>query len=156
MPTQPLGSSPNSSGFGLGLAPINQPFRTQGGRPGSLLLSPAPGADGQTGMGVPELSVIRVFAGQNLQSDATFKTVLLNSSTTSADLVRQAMHFAQVPRHARGGPQVKIYHSCGTRTASRRSRCGIICKRFRCADIYLPLVLYSHTSFRFWIQTPLA
>lgn len=91
MPTGSLNSSPNSSGYGLGLAPITQPFRTQGGRPGSLLLSPAPGADGQSGFGVPELSVIRVFAGPNLQSDATFKTVLLNSSTTSGDLVRQAM-----------------------------------------------------------------
>lgn len=91
MPAQPLGSSPNSSGYGLGLAPINQPFRTQGGRPGSLILSPAAGVDGQSGFGVPELSVIRIFAGPNLQSDATFKTVLLNSSTTSGDLVRQAM-----------------------------------------------------------------
>ncbi|TDL22496.1 hypothetical protein BD410DRAFT_860906 [Rickenella mellea] len=67
----------------------NAPFRTQGGRPGSLILSP----DGQgfSGIGVPELSVIRVFAGRNLQSEATFKTVLLNNSTTAGDLVRQAM-----------------------------------------------------------------
>ncbi|KAH8110000.1 hypothetical protein DFH11DRAFT_1547893 [Phellopilus nigrolimitatus] len=92
MPTQgPLNSSPNNSGFGLGLAPVNASFRTQGGRPGSLLLSPASGADGQSGFGVPELSVIRVFAGVNLQSDATFKTVLLNTSTSASELVRQAM-----------------------------------------------------------------
>ena len=94
MPTQGPGSlsnSPNTSGFGLGLAPINASFRTASGRPGSLILSPAPGVDGQNGMGVPELSVIRVFAGDNLQSDATFKTVLLNASTTAADLVRQSM-----------------------------------------------------------------
>lgn len=46
--------------------------------------------DGQ-GPGVPELSVIRVFAGKNLQTEATFKTVLLNSSTTSEELIRQAL-----------------------------------------------------------------
>ncbi|KAJ7132874.1 hypothetical protein C8R43DRAFT_895153 [Mycena crocata] len=57
-------------------------------RPGSLILTPSSTGDG---VGVPELSVIRVFAGQNLQTEATFKTVLLNASTTSADLVRQAV-----------------------------------------------------------------
>ncbi|KAJ6475248.1 hypothetical protein C8R47DRAFT_1323907 [Mycena vitilis] len=57
-------------------------------RPGSLILTPSSSGDG---VGVPELSVIRVFAGQNLQTEATFKTVLLNASTTSADLVRQAI-----------------------------------------------------------------
>ncbi|EJD07492.1 uncharacterized protein FOMMEDRAFT_100753 [Fomitiporia mediterranea MF3/22] len=94
MPTQGSGSisgSPNTSGLGLGLAPVNSSFRTPSGRPGSLILSPATGPDGQSGIGLPELSVIRVFAGDNLQSDATFKTVLLNSSTTVADLVRQSM-----------------------------------------------------------------
>ncbi|KAJ7502718.1 hypothetical protein B0H11DRAFT_2222853 [Mycena galericulata] len=57
-------------------------------RPGSLILTPSAAGDG---LGVPELSVIRVFAGQNLQTEATFKTVLLNASATSADLVRQAV-----------------------------------------------------------------
>ncbi|KAF8210108.1 hypothetical protein K438DRAFT_1809021 [Mycena galopus ATCC 62051] len=57
-------------------------------RPGSLILTPSSSGDG---VGVPELSVIRVFAGQHLQTEATFKTVLLNASTTSADLVRQAV-----------------------------------------------------------------
>ena len=93
MPMSEAGSitnSPNTSGYGLGLAPVNSSFRTQGGRPGSLILTPALGGDGQ-GSGVPELSVIRVFAGKNLQSEATFKTVLLNTSTTAADLVRQSM-----------------------------------------------------------------
>ncbi|KAG8922690.1 hypothetical protein FRC01_013717 [Tulasnella sp. 417] len=46
---------------------------------------------------VPELSVMRVFAGENLQSEATFKTVLLNSSTTSSELVRQAMQRFRLP-----------------------------------------------------------
>ncbi|KAJ7188395.1 hypothetical protein C8R46DRAFT_979491 [Mycena filopes] len=57
-------------------------------RPGSLILTPSSGGDG---VGVPELSVIRVFAGQNLETEATFKTVLLNASTTSSDLVTQAI-----------------------------------------------------------------
>jgi Ras association (RalGDS/AF-6) domain len=52
--------------------------------------------DGQ-GVGVPELSVIRVFAGKNLQTEATFKTVLLNSLTTSSDLVRQAIQRFRLP-----------------------------------------------------------
>lgn len=55
-------------------------------RPGSLIGSPSiPGLD------VPLLSVLRVFAGDNIESEATFKTVLLNRSTTSADLVKQSM-----------------------------------------------------------------
>lgn len=83
----PVSSSFNSSagsGGGLGL-PSSRP------RPGSLVLSPA---DGQ---GVPELSVIRVFAGKNVQTEATFKTVLLNTSTTSSDLVRQAIQRFRLP-----------------------------------------------------------
>ncbi len=62
-------------------------------RPGSLILT-SPGLDGP---GVPDLNVIRVFAGANLQTEATFKTVLLNSSTTAADLVRQAMQRFRIP-----------------------------------------------------------
>lgn len=49
------------------------------------------------GQGVPELNVIRVFAGQNLQTEATFKTVLLSSSTTSNDLVQQAIQRFRLP-----------------------------------------------------------
>lgn len=55
-------------------------------RPGSIVLSPS-GVDA----GLPDLSVIRIFAGNNLRTEATFKTVLLNSSTTASDLVRQAI-----------------------------------------------------------------
>jgi hypothetical protein len=62
-------------------------------RPGSLILT-SPGLDGP---GVPELNVIRVFAGTNLQTEATFKTALLNSSTTAGDLVRQAMQRFRIP-----------------------------------------------------------
>lgn len=89
-------SAPEGPSYGLQSAASVMPisnsnlsagFRSQGGRPGSLILSPT-GLDGQ---GVPELSVIRVFAGPNLHTEATFKTVLLNASTTSSDLIRQAM-----------------------------------------------------------------
>lgn len=77
-----------SSGVGLGL-PSSRP------RPGSLVLSPT-SMDGQNA-GVPELSVIRIFAGENVQTEATFKTVLLNNSTTSSDLVRQAIQRFRLP-----------------------------------------------------------
>lgn len=80
-------SASSAAGLGLGL-PSTRP------RPGSLVLSPT--ADGQ-GVGVPELSVIRVFAGKHLQTEATFKTVLLNASTTSADLIRQAIQRFRLP-----------------------------------------------------------
>ncbi|KAH6890098.1 hypothetical protein BKA70DRAFT_1329027 [Coprinopsis sp. MPI-PUGE-AT-0042] len=62
-------------------------------RPGSLIFTPA----GMDGPGVPELSVVRVFAGKNVQTEATFKTVLLNTYTTSADLVRQAIQRFRLP-----------------------------------------------------------
>ncbi|RDB20253.1 hypothetical protein Hypma_012584 [Hypsizygus marmoreus] len=83
MPSGPSSyhSPTGSASGGLG-PPVSRP------RPGSLILTQSV-MDGQ-GPGVPELSVIRVFAGQNLQTEATFKTVLLNSSTTSAELIRQA------------------------------------------------------------------
>ncbi|BGP23261.1 SH3 domain protein [Rhodotorula toruloides] len=67
--------SPNS------LGPAGQRMR-----PGSLIGSPS-----IPGLEVPLLSVMRVFAGASIDSDATFKTVLLNQSTTAADLVKQAM-----------------------------------------------------------------
>lgn len=60
-------------------------------RPGSLIGSPSiPGLD------VPLLSVLRVFAGDNIDSDATFKTVLLNRATLSSELVKQAMQRFQL------------------------------------------------------------
>lgn len=64
---------------------LQDPRREHGersARPGSLIGTPAT---------VPMLNVLRVFAGNNLDTDATFKTVLLNESTTSHDLIRQAM-----------------------------------------------------------------
>lgn len=64
-------------------------------RPGSLLIGGNLSGDGSSS--VPELSVIRVFAGKRLQTEATFKTVLLNSSTTSEELVKQAMQRFRLP-----------------------------------------------------------
>ncbi|THH32153.1 hypothetical protein EUX98_g2026 [Antrodiella citrinella] len=80
MPGGNFVSSPSSVSAGLGVA-------TSRPRPGSLVLSPQT----MEGVGLPDLSVVRVFAGHNLQTEATFKTVLLNSGTTASDLVRQAI-----------------------------------------------------------------
>ena len=64
-------------------------------RPASIILSPNPD-------GPPLLNVIRVFAGENIRSDASFKTALINETTSSSDLIRQAMqrfhlHNAKLP-----------------------------------------------------------
>ncbi|TFK66121.1 hypothetical protein BDN72DRAFT_962005 [Pluteus cervinus] len=87
--TNPNLLSPSATGNQLG------PPSTPRPRPGSLILTPS-SMDGP-GMGVPELSVIRVFAGDHLDTEATFKTVLLNSSTTSEDLIRQAIQRFRLP-----------------------------------------------------------
>ncbi|KIL57768.1 hypothetical protein M378DRAFT_200701 [Amanita muscaria Koide BX008] len=85
-------------------------------RPGSLILISGSGiADGQ-GPGVPDLSVIRVFAGRNLQTEATFKTVLLNSSTTAAELVRQAIQRFRLPEGSESGG-----HSTGSAASGNGS-----------------------------------
>lgn len=73
-------------------------------RPHSLVLSS--GSMSMDGQGVPELSVIRVFAGKHLQTEATFKTVLLNASTRSDELVRQAMQRFRLP----AGEEEKDYY----------------------------------------------
>jgi hypothetical protein len=64
-------------------------------RPGSLLIGGNISGDGSSS--VPELSVIRVFAGKKLQTEATFKTVLLNSLTSSEELVKQAIQRFRLP-----------------------------------------------------------
>ena len=61
-------------------------------RPGSLIITNSSSNDVQA-----NLNVIRVFAGKNLQTEATFKTVLLNASTTSSELVRQALQRFRLP-----------------------------------------------------------
>jgi hypothetical protein len=89
--------SPRLGVFALGstsstLSPTSDGRRP---RPGSLLIGGNLSGDGSSS--VPELSVIRVFAGKKLQTEATFKTVLLNSSTTSEELVKQAMQRFRLP-----------------------------------------------------------
>lgn len=59
-------------------------------RPGSLIGSPHMASSGGSGE-VPVLNVLRVFAGDNIIADATFKTVLLNETTSTEELVKQAM-----------------------------------------------------------------
>lgn len=67
-------------------------------RPASLLISnqalAAPGggtAEHAAGVAPGSFAVLRVFAGEAVESDATFKTVLLKDSTTTAELLKQAM-----------------------------------------------------------------
>ena len=101
-------SSPPEASYGLASAPLmpySQSFASSSSstnnlsptatrpRPGSLILAPST-TDGQ---GVPDLSVVRIFAGKHVQTEATFKTVLLNSSTTSSDLVKQALQRFRLP-----------------------------------------------------------
>ncbi|KAK4053454.1 protein phosphatase regulator [Microbotryomycetes sp. JL201] len=81
---QPLNFSPTVGGGGMPSPSLQAPQRM---RPGSLVGSPSvPGL-----VDVPVLSVMRVFAGDNVASESTFKTVLLNRSTTTSDLVKQSM-----------------------------------------------------------------
>ena len=87
-------SSP-SANSGLG-PPASRP------RPGSLILTPSNSDAAQAAT----LNVIRVFAGKNLPTDSTFKTVLLNSSTTAADLLRQSIQRFRLP----GGEDENDYY----------------------------------------------
>jgi hypothetical protein len=87
-------SSP-SSNSALG-PPVSRP------RPGSLILTPSSSDTAQAAT----LNVIRVFAGKNLPTDSTFKTVLLNSSTTAADLLRQSIQRFRLP----GGEDENDYY----------------------------------------------
>lgn len=93
-------TSPGSPGFvvlGLGNASSTLSPSSEGRRPrpGSLLIGGNISGDGSSA--VPELSVIRVFAGKKLQTEATFKTVLLNPLTSSEELVKQAIQRFRLP-----------------------------------------------------------
>ncbi|WVQ96141.1 hypothetical protein IAU59_003244 [Kwoniella sp. CBS 9459] len=59
-------------------------------RPSSIILSPNPA-------GPPLLNVIRIFAGDHIKSESSFKTALINETTSSADLIRQAMQRFHLP-----------------------------------------------------------
>ncbi|KAH9813665.1 hypothetical protein DFH28DRAFT_974026 [Melampsora americana] len=80
-PLSPL--SPIGSLNGLGSPPF---VASQRLRPGSLIGSPS-----VPGMEVPMLNVLRIFAGENVDAEATFKTVLLSEQTTTTELIVQAM-----------------------------------------------------------------
>lgn len=87
--TSPLSaqSSPNDAAHVVAQSAAAMRFANISGqstRPASIILSPNPS-------GPPLLNVLRVFAGEHIKSDATFKTVLLNETTSSSDLIRQAM-----------------------------------------------------------------
>lgn len=53
-------------------------------RPSSIIVSPNPD-------GPPLLNVIRIFAGTRVESEASFKTALVNETTSAGDLIRQAV-----------------------------------------------------------------
>lgn len=86
-PLSPL--SPIGSLNGLGSPPIATAQRL---RPGSLIGSPS-----VPGMEVPMLNVLRIFAGDNVDAEATFKTVLLSEQTTTTELIVQAMQRFHLP-----------------------------------------------------------
>ncbi|WVQ79371.1 hypothetical protein IAT38_001468 [Cryptococcus sp. DSM 104549] len=76
------GAGAGASGAGEGRA-----------RPSSIIMSPNPA-------GPPLLNVIRIFAGTDVQSESSFKTALINETTSAADLIRQAtqrFHLPHVP-----------------------------------------------------------
>ncbi|ODO06944.1 hypothetical protein I350_04305 [Cryptococcus amylolentus CBS 6273] len=56
----------------------------QNARPSSIIVSPNPD-------GPPLLNVIRIFAGTQVDSEASFKTALINETTSAGDLIRQAI-----------------------------------------------------------------
>ena len=73
-------------------------------RPGSLIGSPHMPGTTVGGADAPTLNVLRVFAGENIVAEATFKTVLLNETTTTEDLVKQAMQrFRLAPPVSKNG-----------------------------------------------------
>ncbi|WWD20143.1 hypothetical protein CI109_104619 [Kwoniella shandongensis] len=72
------------------------------GRPSSIIVSPNPA-------GPPLLNVIRIFAGDHIKSDASFKTALINETTSSADLIRQAMQRFRLPGGSNAGLDSTYY-----------------------------------------------
>ncbi|MBW0495590.1 hypothetical protein O181_035305 [Austropuccinia psidii MF-1] len=78
--------SPLSSAFSPVGSTIGTLSPPAGIRPGSLI-----GPSAIPGIDVPMLNVLRIFAGDNMDCDATFKTVLLSEHTTTKELIMQAM-----------------------------------------------------------------
>lgn len=74
-------------------APLGSPQTTaKPRRPGSLIGSP-----GIPGLEAPELSVLRIFSSESVPVEATFKTVLLNGSTTTPELLKQTLQRFRLP-----------------------------------------------------------
>lgn len=65
-------------------ASMNGTANGRSARPSSIIVSPNPD-------GPPLLNVIRIFAGTRVQSEASFKTALVNETTSAGDLIRQAV-----------------------------------------------------------------
>ena len=82
--TSSISSAVSSTGIG------STSFSGRSMRPGSLIGSPHV-TTALSGHEVPTLNVLRIFAGDNIDAEATFKTVLLNESTSAEELVKQAM-----------------------------------------------------------------
>ena len=90
--TSGMSLSPSSASMLSGLGNSQSGHNASGKRrPGSLINSPHMFGSGPNGGEVPVLNVLRVFAGENIISEATFKTVLLNETTMTEDLVKQVM-----------------------------------------------------------------
>jgi hypothetical protein len=87
VPSTSLGLNPPFSP-GSSTASMGMTFSPASGkvRPGSLIGSP-----GIAGLDVPMLNVLRIFAGDNVDCEATFKTVLLSAQTTTQELITQAL-----------------------------------------------------------------
>ncbi|WVR08214.1 hypothetical protein IAU60_005261 [Kwoniella sp. DSM 27419] len=73
-----------------------------GGRPGSIILSPNPA-------GPPLLNVIRIFAGDHIKSESSFKTALVNETTSASDLIKQALQRFHLSRPSHGNLDAIYY-----------------------------------------------
>ncbi|WVN86938.1 uncharacterized protein L203_102113 [Cryptococcus depauperatus CBS 7841] len=83
-------------------ASINGTANGQSARPSSIIVSPNPS-------GPPLLNVIRIFAGTKVESDASFKTALINETTSAADLIRQTVQRFRL-HHVAGEDVVASYY----------------------------------------------
>ncbi|KAJ9119732.1 hypothetical protein QFC22_003442 [Naganishia vaughanmartiniae] len=67
------------------------------GRPGSLMLPASGGTAPSLHPGAGELTVLRVFVGDTVVSENTFKTVLTNETTSAKRVAAQAVQRLQLP-----------------------------------------------------------
>lgn len=69
--------------------------------------------------------VVRVFAGDDMASDATFKTVLLTRTTTAQDLVKQAMQRFALRSEDADDFQIVLHHIDGDEKALDPTECPL-------------------------------